>query len=595
MDHPGGGRGEASPLHFESARAAAETRQEHTADYTIAFSSLAPWDLDVFIANADGSNPKPLAAHPDLDYNAAFSPDGQWIVFTSHRAGGADLYRIHPDGSGLQRLTDHPAFDDAAAFSPDGKRLAFVSSRSGQADIWMLELESGKTWNVTNSPGGDFRPTWSPDGQWIAFSSDRGTQDESDIYVIRPDGTGLRRLTDAPGWDGSPTWSPDGGRVAYYSTQTGSEQIFTVGIDNNNSPPTRITNSSGAKLSPHWGAEGRVCFSWAGSEGALGCVNPDHEREGTSRFSTRGEFLSPKWSPDGKRVMFHRHTNRPTLSVRERFSPVPGFRLLRIDGAFPSFSPTGDILSFTDNFRSIERMKIDGSDRHEIYKDSRSPAFAPAWSPMGDLIAFTRGRVFAGGGTDNEIYVVHPDGSGARNVTQYPVNDALPSWSPDGQRLVFRSTRDGNKELYVIGADGTGLTRLTTSPGTDTFPHWSPLGDRIVFASDRTGDFEIYTVRPDSSDVRQLTHSPGFDMHPVWSPDGKWICFASARGGLKDEHPLTGNPQPYGDLYLMRPDGSEVRALTDDQFEDGTPGWAPLPHRTAPKVLGKDDDREPNT
>ncbi|HEV8715361.1 MAG TPA: hypothetical protein VGX03_21340, partial [Candidatus Binatia bacterium] len=200
-----------------------------------------------------------------------------------------------------------------------------------------------------------------------------------------------------------------------------------------------------------------------------------------------------------------------------------------------------------------------------------------AWSPRGDLIAFTRGRVFAGGNTDNEVYVVQPDGSNARNMTQHPANDALPSWSPDGKRLVFRSTRDGDKELSVINVDGTGLTRLTTAPGTDTFPHWSPLGDRIVFASDRTGDFEIYTVRPDGSDVRQLTRSPGLDMHPVWSPDGKWICFASQRGGLKDEHPLTGNPQPYGDLYLMRPDGSEVQALTDNQFEDGTPGWAPLP------------------
>jgi tol-pal system beta propeller repeat protein TolB len=255
---------------------------------------------------------------------------------------------------------------------------------------------------------------------------------------------------------------------------------------------------------------------------------------------------------------------------------VPGVRLLRIEGAFPSFSPTGDTFSFTNNFRSIERMKIDGSDRHEVYKDSQSPAFTPDWSPQGDLIAFTRGRVFAGGSTDNEIYVVRPDGSDVRNVTQHPANDALPSWSPDGKRLVFRSTRDGNKELYVINTDGAGLTRLTTSPGTDTFPHWSPPGDRIVFASDRTGDFEIYTIRPDGSDARQLTHSPGLDMHPVWSPDGKWICFASSRGGYKDEHPLTGNPQPYGDLYLMRPDGSEVRALTDDQFEDGTPGWAPL-------------------
>ena len=554
----------------------AETRHEQLPAYTIAFSSLAPWDLDVFIANADGSEPQPLASHPDLDYNAAFSPDGQWIVFTSHRDGNADLYRIHPDGSDLQRLTDHPAFDDAAAISSDGKRIAFVSSRSGQADLWVLEVEGGKTWNVTNARGGDFRPAWSPDDRWIAFSSNRGSSwDQSEIYIIRPDGTELRRLTDAPGWDGSPTWSPDGTRVAYYSEQGGNAQIFTVGIENETTL-RRITKGSFPTLSPSWIAKGRLCFSRAGSEGALGCVDPDQKEENVVPLTTRGEFLSPKWSRDGKLMVFHRPTTRPAPTVRERRSPVPAVRLLRIEGAFPSFAPTGDTLSFTANFRSIERMRRDGSDRHEIYRDPQSPAFFPAWSPVGDVIAFTRGRVFAGASTDNELYVVRSDGAHPRNITQHPANDALPSWSPDGQRLVFRSTRDGNKELYVIGLDGSGLTRLTTSPGTDTFPHWSPVGDRIVFASDRTGDFEIYTMRPDGGDVRPLTHSPGFDMHPTWSPDGKWICFTSMRGGLKDEHPLTGNPQPYGDLYLMRPDGSEVQSLTDDQFEDGTPGWAPL-------------------
>lgn len=559
----------------ESTGAIAETLQEQPPEYTIAFSSLAPWDLDVFIANADGSDAKPLASHPELDYNATLSPDGQWIVFTSHRDGNAELYRVRPDGSDLQRLTNHPAFDDAAAFSADGTRITFVSSRAGQADIWVLELASGTTWNVTNASGGDFRPAWSPDGQWIAFSSNRGSSwNQSDIYIIRPDGNELRRLTDAPGWDGSPSWSPDGARVAYYSEQEGTAQIFVVGIENGESP-RRITKSASPQLSPHWIAQERLCFSQAGSEGGLGCVDPNQLEENTGQLSTRGEFLSPRWSRDGKHVVFHRSTNRPAPNVRERRSLVPGVRLLRIDGAFPSFAPTGDTLSFTADFRAIARMRRDGSDRREIYRDPQSPAFFPAWSPAGDLIAFTKGRVFAGAGADNELYVIQPDGAHPRNLTQHPANDALASWSPDGKRLVFRSTRDGNKELYVIGIDGSGLTRLTTSPGTDTFPHWSPVGDRIVFASDRSGDFEIYTMRPDGGDVRQLTHSPGPDMHPVWSPDGQWICFASMRGGLKDEHPLTGNPQPYGDLYRMRPDGSEVQALTDDQFEDGTPAWAP--------------------
>jgi hypothetical protein len=83
--------------------------------YTIAFKSLEPYNTDVFIAGQDGTNPRPLAIHPALDYNASFSSDGQWVVFTSHRAASADVYPVRLDGTGLERLTDHTAFDDQGA------------------------------------------------------------------------------------------------------------------------------------------------------------------------------------------------------------------------------------------------------------------------------------------------------------------------------------------------------------------------------------------------------------------------------------------------------------------------------------------------
>lgn len=74
-----------------------------------------------------------------------------------------------------------------------------------------------------------------------------------------------------------------------------------------------------------------------------------------------------------------------------------------------------------------------------------------------------------------------------------------------------------------------------------------------------------------------MTHAPGNDAHCAWSPDGKWLAFASARGGFNDEaalHPHNG--QPYGHIYVMRADGSDVRQLTDGQFEEGTPTFVPL-------------------
>src|SRR5690349_17945235 len=174
--------------------------------YHLAFANFGPLNTDIFIADADGSNARPFLPDSALDYNASFSRDGKWIVFTSERNGSADIFRAHPDGTGLEQLTNDPAFDDQAVFSPDGKKIAFVSSRNGQADIYVLEIGSKKLTNITNDPAGDFRPAWSPDGKWIAFSSDREsnhptgnggfeTAQSTEIFVVQSNGKGIKRLT----------------------------------------------------------------------------------------------------------------------------------------------------------------------------------------------------------------------------------------------------------------------------------------------------------------------------------------------------------------------------------------------------------------
>src|SRR5205823_13176915 len=95
----------------------------------ILFSSLAPRGWDVCLADAATKETRRVTDHPALDYNAAFSPDGQRIAFVSERDGNVELYVVHRDGTGLKRLTDNFALDDHPAWSPDGKRIAFPSTR----------------------------------------------------------------------------------------------------------------------------------------------------------------------------------------------------------------------------------------------------------------------------------------------------------------------------------------------------------------------------------------------------------------------------------------------------------------------------------
>jgi Tol biopolymer transport system component len=184
--------------------------------------------IGLFVAARDGSGERPLRPTQGVNYDPTWSPDGESIVFTSEREGSADLFRARADGTSLERLTNDPAYDDQAAFSPDSKQLVFVTTRAGgTADLWTLDIASKRAKPLTAGPGGDFRPSWSPDGQWIAFSSGRGTSftfaagrwerlQPADVYVIHPDGTGLKRIGEHGNFCGSPKWTPDSRRIVAY-------------------------------------------------------------------------------------------------------------------------------------------------------------------------------------------------------------------------------------------------------------------------------------------------------------------------------------------------------------------------------------------
>jgi len=148
-------------------------------------------------------------------------------------------------------------------------------------------------------------------------------------------------------------------------------------------------------------------------------------------------------------------------------------------------------------------------------------------------------------------------------------------WDPRSADYAFLGNRDGNGEVYLASDASPAPVNLTTDPSFDGFPSWSPDGSSIAFDSDRAGNGnrDVYVLSLNGGTPRRLTTDPGFDFVPDWSPDGEWIAFTSTRDS--DFDPVAGNFEAFrGEIYIIRPDGSDLRRLTTDPAHDQAPGWS---------------------
>jgi Tol biopolymer transport system component len=565
-----------------------------------------PSRSELMIADADGKNPRKLVPGVELDYNASFSGDGQWVVFTSERYGNSDIFRVRVDGTGLERLTDSPAYEDQAALSPDNQSVAFVSTRDqGSTDIYILDIKSRKVRNLTNSPGGDFRPSWSPDGKSIAFTSDRGTgfphapgrwehTQAASVYLIQSDGTGLRKLTTDPATAaGSPKWSADGRQLVFYemavqdtyAVRSTANKVDSriVSVDVATGARTVRVPGPGLSLSPQFVGPNRIAYlTRSGRTASLAFT--------TGEKGASGDITNPAWSPDGKHVVYH----AGQLATMHDYRRAPGAKVLNHDprfelvygSGFPAVSPDGRVIAVSERTPESDRSSLvlwdtNGTNPRRIYHDAKT-VMGLQWSADGQRIAFGAGGFFDERKTEPaRIMTIRADGSEARSVTSGTGNAGFPSWSPDGSQIVYRFWTEGSAQGLRIVNVATGAVRTLTTE-YDTLPAWSPKGDVIAFnryAKDPRflyDEFDIYTIRPDGTGLRRLTDSEGNDAHPEWSPDGRYILWSSSRFGFRDEAGLTiSQPQPYAELFIMNADGSNQQRLTDNQYEDGTPAWVP--------------------
>lgn len=171
--------------------------------------------------------------------------------------------------------------------------------------------------------------------------------------------------------------------------------------------------------------------------------------------------------------------------------------------------------------------------------------------------------------TAAEIYTARFNGTGLKRLTFNDAYEAESSFSPDGKKILFTSSRDGNLELYLMNTDGTDQTRLTfTEDLQEGGAFFMPNGKEIVYRAWKKENpdhiSQIYIIGADGKNNRQITHDAAFNWSPYPSPDGKRIVYASDR----DER---GNYE----IYLMNADGTGIRRLTFNKKFDSFPVFAP--------------------
>lgn len=317
------------------------------------------------------------------------------------------------------------------------ERLRFQDTLWGE--LFVMNADGTGVRKLTHPPRGteDINADWSPDGSRIVFARAPSSGVHS-IWVVRPNGTGLRRLTpncapgvgipECPADDGWPAWSPDGKHIAF---QRLSGALRPKGSTINNA---------------------KAIYR---DELVITDANGRHARTLVWLGPWRGDPQIPSWSPDGKQLVF-----------------LGKYMRSKTNG-------TGCIC------RALYIVNADGSGLHRLTPPSIAPGERIDWSPDGSTILFRTHPgedLNAASGFGANLYTIHPDGTGLRQLTHLGPSDRvlMGSYSPDDMSIVFETSHGavgpGLPDIFVMNVDGTGLRQLTRTRNFETQADWGPAG-----------------------------------------------------------------------------------------------------------------------
>jgi len=280
----------------------------------IFFVAVGKGSLDIFMMDADGSDPINLSNSLNSDTFPAIQPIRHFanngsIVFTRTREqGNTQLYTMTVEGLNVTRISSSLENSDSyPSWSPDGTKILFQSIRGADSDIYVMDHNGNNETKLLQSALFDTYPSWSSDASKIVYVASSGTTD-GNLYTIRVDGSDQELVTDMAGDDTYPSFSPDGSRIVFSHFETDNYEIYVIDTDGTNA--VNLTNIQGDDTYPSWSPDGQkiVFESTRDNNSEIYVVDPDGSDLIRLTDDPATDF-SPKWSADGTKITFARVRN----------------------------------------------------------------------------------------------------------------------------------------------------------------------------------------------------------------------------------------------------------------------------------------------
>jgi len=470
-----------------------------------------------------------------------------WLLRGVRRPGEA---RPDPSRVTIDRLTDLPGKEWFPSLTPDGNLFVYARKVGDRSRLFLQQVGGGNAIDLLpDSHEGDSQPAVSPDGQQIAFRSER---EGGGIFVMGLMGESVRRVTD---FGFNPAWSPDGKEILCATDGIGNplvrrrhpSQIYRINL----ATSQRQLVPTGDAVQPSWSPHGSRIGYWETSSSGRRVIWTIPAGGGKAVRVTAGENVdwNPVWSPDGHYLYFASDRSGITNLWRVPIDESSGI----VQGE-PEPVPTSGQASMLSLSRDGRRIVYAGDETRTILEKVGfdptsgaivSPAVAITQTsnmiPTFDVSRDGRGLVYYTLVPQEDLFVIHPDGTGLRRLTDDEFRDRQPRWSPDGTRIAFYSNRSDKYEIWTIRADGSQLERATIIPGRPVYnPIWSPDGRRLACKLEENEALIDLTL-------------PVAERHPLFLPPaGRGMSF-SARSWSADGRWLAG--------ILHSPDGQEVSGV----------------------------------